>query len=107
MSGLRLPSLPYGGCAVLHPWPLNSPVEGLRKLADLNFALIGTGEIGTRRQYSGEQERGIDGRQFRFPHASAGLHIKKMVIETLVTRNIPAIALRTGPKKAQRHKRAL
>src|SRR5271156_1415543 len=69
---------------VLRPAPIRASIKRIGNGA--NFLLIGGAriEIRGRRQHTREQESTVDRRQLALPDASSGLHVKKMIIKTLI-----------------------
>ena len=89
-SAFRLPSLPRGRSAAARPLPIDAAVDRIGACADLVLARRVRAEIDARGQHARQQQRGVDQRQFRLPHALAGLHVEKMVVEALDSRSRPA-----------------
>ena len=83
-SALRLPALPEGLAAVLRPSPVDAAKEQVDDFPQLDFfGSVGT-KVHTRGQRTGDQQRGIDHRQFRAPDARAGVKVKEVIVKPLV-----------------------
>ena len=106
-AGFRLPAvrhrIPLGLC----PLPTGTAVERVVKFMD--FALVvATGVvIGPRRQRASQQESAIQCRQFALPGATAGLHVEKMIVKTLVAGRVRLRPLRAVPEEKQRRQHSL
>src|SRR5690606_20324664 len=93
-------ALREAGGAVLRPVPVHAAVERVGTLADLALLTVSV-EIACRHQHAGDEERGIDQREFALPDAPAGPHVEEMIIEALVAGGIGCLALGTVQEEAQ------
>src|SRR5215831_7351382 len=94
--------------ADLRPLPIDATIDRLRQVANLGFIGIWLVEVGLTEERAGEEQRRIDGREFRVAETLAGLHVEKMVEKTLVPcRAMEGGVLRGGTEKPQRCEHAL
>src|SRR5262249_42057744 len=104
---LRRPAVAHLCQAHLHPRPLDAAIEVVGQGSDLGFGDVRLIEILLHVEHSAQQQRSIDRGQLRILHASPGLHVEKMVIETLVARGVGLGTLRNVPEKCQGGQRTI
>jgi len=96
------PTQTQGGGTTLRPSPIHPTIQRIGQIADLGFA--GAVKIAASNQHARHQQAGIHHRQLALPDAQPALHIKEMIVETLVSGDILVGALRAAMKEPQRGK---
>src|SRR5262249_43420157 len=87
----------------LRPLPVHATIDFLDEIANLDFLRLRTVEVRLAEKRSGEEQRGVDGRQLGVAESVTGLHVEEVIEEAFVSDG-PAHArvLRRIVKKAQR-----
>ena len=106
-SAFGFPTVRDRSAAVLRPRPVGAAIERVGEGAYFPFLRRVRVKIRSGRQRAGEQNGAIDGRQFALPRTSTGLHVEKMIIETVITGGVGFRTLRTVPEKSQRGENSL
>ena len=101
------PSLRKRRFAVQRPLPINPEIKRFGELANLGLALSVASKIRGCSEHSGEQQGGIDQRQLTLPDPPAALHLKEVIIETLVTSRVRRFTLRAVREKTERGESSL
>src|SRR5215204_7824353 len=102
----RRPTVRYGICTILRPLPVRALIEGRGKISNFTFVLSVAIEILGSCQCAGDYEGRIDRREFAIKRTSARLHVKKVIIETLVARGVGFRPLWAIPEEAKRRQRS-
>src|ERR1700735_2375015 len=107
-TGFWFPSLRKSRFAVQRPLPVDAAIQCIGELPNLGLVLSAAGKIGSRGEHSGEEQSRIDQRQLALPDPFAGLHLKEVIIQTLVTgRRLRRLALRAVGEKTERGESSL
>src|SRR5450759_188578 len=96
-----LPPVRDRSSTVLRPRPVSATIERVGKGSYFPVVSRIRVKIRARSQSTGEQNGAVHSRQFALPHAPAGLHVEKMIIEAVITRSVRLGALRAVPEKSQ------
>src|SRR6185503_18430496 len=99
------PTVRYGICAILRPLPVHASIEGRGKVSNFTFVFSVTIEILSSRQCTCDHEGRIDCREFAIKRTATCLHVKKVIVETLVARGVRFRTLRAMPEEAQGRER--
>ena len=101
-AAFRLPAHPDRFGLVLRPTPVNAQVQKVDQSTQLDFVGHIGREIHGSRQRAGDQQRGVDHRQLRAPHARAAVAIEKVVVKTLIAGRRGTAALIAVAEETQR-----
>src|SRR6478672_11518983 len=96
------PTMRYGICAILRPLPVRASIEGGSKVSNFTFVFSVAIEIFGSRQCTRDHKGRIDCREFAIKRTAARIHVKKVIIKTLVAGGIRFRTLRAIPEEAQR-----
>src|SRR5207247_4070497 len=97
-----------GGWLRLCPAPIDTAIDHVHERANLRLLGIRAVEIGLTEERTGEQDGGIDRRQFTVLEPLPGLHVQEMVEEPLVTAPTASLGtLRSVVEEPQGRKHAL
>src|SRR6185503_13647947 len=95
------PTVRYGICAILRPLPVHASIECRGKVANFTFVFSVAIEILGSRQCTRDHESRIHCREFAIKHTAACLHVKKVIVETLVARTVGFRTMRAIPEEAK------
>src|ERR1700734_2837753 len=95
-------------CPIIQsPFPVDAAVKQISKFPYLAFSVALSGEIGCHGQHTGDEYRGINGRQFASPSSPARLHVNEMVVEAFISRSVRFETLMAGMKKPKNRQSSL
>src|ERR1043165_4677542 len=100
------PTVRYRVCTILRPLPVGAFIEGRSKIANLTLVFSVAIEILGSSQCTRDHEGRIDCREFAIKHTAACLHVKKVIVETFVSRCVQFRTLRAIPEETQLRQRS-
>src|ERR1051326_4987563 len=95
------PTVRYRVCAILGPLPVRASIESCGKISNLTFVFSVTIEILGSRQCTRDHEGRIDCREFAIKRTATCLHVKKVIVETFVSRGVRFRTLRALPEETK------
>ena len=104
---LRRPAVRHLRAAVLRPLPIGARIKRPARSRTSCSGDVLRSKYSAALQRSGEQDGCIDRRELTLPHATAGVHIEKVIVKPAVTCCIRVVRLRAVPEKTQRRQRSV
>src|SRR5688572_9147572 len=100
------PTVRYGIGVILRPLPVRSSIKSRGKISNFTFVFRVAIEVFGSGQCTREHEGRIDCREFAIERTAARLHVKEVIVETLVARSVGFRTVGAVPEEAKGRQRS-